>query len=128
MKLNWAGVAGVAVVCACALLASLLELMFVTFYAGSTVMPVSVLFALAGNVAFPRLARVFVDSLAAMAAPFLAWLLPMFILVAATRPEGDVLVPGTGAVESVYYAVLGLGFVAGLASVMLSVPAKRPPR
>ena len=124
MRLNWAGVV---LVSACSLLASVLELMFVSYYVGSTVMPVSVLFAVAGNVAFPRLARTFVDSLAAMAAPFVAWLVPMFALAAVTRPAGDVLVPGGGAVEKVYYAVLGLGFVAGLASVMLSIPAQRPP-
>lgn len=125
MRLPWAGVA---LVCACALLASLLELMFVAYYVGSTVMPVSVLFAIAGNVAFPRLARTFVESLAAVAAPLVAWLVPMFALAAVTRPAGDVLVPGGGAVEKVYYAVLGLGFVAGLVSVGLSIPVQRPPR
>ena len=128
MKRDRAGVGGVAIVCACALLASLLELMFVSYYVGSTVMPVSLLFAVVGNVAFPRLARAFVDSLASMAAPFVAWLLPMFVLAALTRPEGDVLVPGGGAVEKVYYAVLGLGFVAGLATVMLTGAVQRPPR
>ena len=125
MRLNWAAVA---LVSAAALLASLLELMFVSYYVGSTVMPVSVLFAVAGNVAFPRLARVFVDSIAAMTAPVVAWLLPMFGLTAVTRPAGGGFVPGGGAVEKVYFAVLGFGFVAGLATVMLTMPVQRPPR
>ncbi|MGI8762243.1 MAG: hypothetical protein ACR2LF_13295 [Jatrophihabitantaceae bacterium] len=122
--LNWLGVA---LVCGCAVLAAVLELMFVPLYAGGALVPVSVLFAVASNVAFPRLARELLDSTIATVAPFAAWLVPMLVLSMTPRSEGDVLVSGTGGQQWVFYGVLLGGAIAGTATAVLSTgPARMP--
>jgi hypothetical protein len=116
---------GVVLLCGCAALAALLELLLVPLRIGTTLVPVTVLFALAGNVAFPRLAHVLIASPAAALAPFLAWLAPMLILSMTPRPAGDVLVRGGGGEQWVFYGVLLGGAVAGTATVVLSAPSRR---
>lgn len=120
--------AGVLLLCAVGALAALLELLIVPLYDGGTIVPVTVLFGVVGNVALPRLARSFVDRTAAVVAPFAAWLLPLVILAMTPRAEGDVLVRAGGAEEKVFYALLLGGLVAGVATIVLSAPGGRPLR
>lgn len=110
---------GVGVLCLCALLAGLLELLFVPLYVGGSVLPLAVLGACVGNVVLPRMARSLVDSTAASLAPFLVWLAVVLVLGLAPREEGDVVLPGNGAGEWVAYGVLLGGAVAGTVTIVL---------
>jgi hypothetical protein len=118
--LDWLGVV---VLAACGALAGLLEALLVPLYSGSALVPVSVLFAVAGNVALPRLARTLVPRTAAALAPFIAWLIVVVGFGAIGRPEGDVILPGSPlSLEVVTYAVLLGGALAGTVTVVLMSP------
>jgi hypothetical protein len=117
-----AGWAGVALVAAVAALAALLEAFLVPLYAGTVIVPVSVLLALVGNAVLPRLARALVPRTGASLAPLAVWVLVMLGLLMG-RPEGDVAFPGTpAAAEWTFYGTLFGGVLVGLATVALSVP------
>lgn len=119
---------GVGVLVGCAALLAALELFLVSLYAGSLIMPVSVAVAILGNVVLPRLAFGLTRSVAAAAAPFVAWLVVLFIVGLMPRPEGDVVVPGAGAPEYVYFATLLCGIIAGaITLVVCATPAPRAP-
>jgi hypothetical protein len=118
--LDWLGVTLLALSGA---LAALLETLLVPLYVGSVIVPVSILLAVLSNVALPRLARSLVPRTAAAFAPFLAWLIVVIGFGVFTRPEGDVVLPGspTGA-ELVTYGLLGAGVIAGTATVVGLAP------
>jgi hypothetical protein len=118
---------GTALLCGVGVLSALLEVLLIPLRAGSILIPVTLLFAIGGNMALPRLARVLLDTTAAMVSAFLAWLLPMLILSLMPRPEGDVLVRGGGGEQWVYYGVLLGGAVAGVATIVLHGAPRRPP-
>jgi hypothetical protein len=121
--------AGLLLLCVAAALAALLELLIVPLYDGGTIMPVTVLFGIVGNVALPRLARALADRTGAMVAVFAAWLVPLVLLAMTPRAEGDVLVRAGGAEEKVFYALLLGGLVAGVATIVLApMPRGRRPR
>lgn len=116
------GWAGVALVAACAMLAALLEALLVPLYAGSVVVPVAVVLAVAGNLAFPRMARNLVPRTGASIVPLLAWLAVMLLFLYG-RPEGDVVFPGQPAgAEWTFYGTLFGGALAGMVAVATSVP------
>ena len=116
------GWTGVVLVAAASALAALLEAFLVPLYAGSVIVPVSVLLAVVGNVVFPRMARAMVPRTGASLAPLVTWLLVMLGLLLG-RPEGDVAFPGAPrAAEWTFYGTLFGGVLAGLAAVVLSVP------
>ena len=112
---------GVGLLVGCAALLAALEVFLVSLYAGSIVMPVSVGLAIVGNVALPRLAFGLTGSIIAAGAPFVTWLVVLFTVGLLPRPEGDIIVPGAGAPEFVYFATLFGGIIAG--AVMLVVCA-----
>jgi hypothetical protein len=120
-------VAGVVLVCLAALLAGVLEVMLVPLRSGTVLVPVSVLGALVGNVAFPRMGRALAPRTAAMTAPFVAWLAPIVVAVLVVRPEGDVLIPGGGGEQWVFYATLLCGGVAGMATIVSAAPPRPAP-
>jgi hypothetical protein len=114
---------GVALLAASAALAGLLEVLLVPLYVGSVILPVAVLFAVVGNVALPRLARVLVPRTLAAGAPFGAWLLVVVLFGVVTRPEGDVILPGSpSSVEFVTYGVLLGGTLAGTVTLVMAAP------
>lgn len=122
--LDWAGVV---LLCGCAVLAALLEVLFVPLYSGPVLVPIVVIFAIAGNIVLPRLARGLVDTALAAVLPFLSWLIVVVVLGMVPRPEGDVILPGGGAVEWVAYGVLFGGAVAGtVTSVLANAKGRRP--
>jgi hypothetical protein len=124
---GWAWM-GVAVLCGCAALAALLALFLVPLYAGSVLVPVAVVVALATNIALPRLARGLVDTTTAALLPFLFWLVVVVVVGVMPRPEGDVVLPGGGGGQQwVSYGVLLGGALAGTLTVVLS-GAQRPAR
>jgi hypothetical protein len=115
--------AGVAVIAACGLLAGLLETLLVPLYAGSAVVPVAVVLAVASNIALPRMARALVPRTMAALAPFAGWLVVVFGFGALSRPEGDVILPGgPSSLEFVTYGVLLGGALAGTATVVWLSP------
>jgi hypothetical protein len=118
---------GLLLVCLCAVLAAILELLLVPVYVGSVVLPVAVVLAVASNIALPRLAfGIFPRALAA-AAPFVLWLVVVFVFGVFGRPEGDVILPGGSSVQLVSYGVLLGGALAGTITVVVTVPPRHRP-
>jgi hypothetical protein len=114
---------GVVLITLTGALAGLLELFLVPLYAGSVVVPVAVLFAGVGNVVLPRMARTLVPRTVAALAPFLGWLIVVVGVGVFTRPEGDVVLPGSPrGLEYVVYGLLLVGVLAGTVSVVLAIP------
>jgi Family of unknown function (DUF6113) len=122
--------AGVVVVALCGALAALFETLLVPLYAGSALVPVTIVLALVSNAALPWMARTLVPSTLAALAPFAAWLVVVLGFGTIGRPEGDVILPGApSSLEFVTYGVLLGGALAGTATVvwLTPPPAKRPP-
>jgi hypothetical protein len=119
------GWAGVVLTCAAAALAALLEMFFVPLYAGTVVVPVAVLAAVAGNVVLPRLGHRLVPRTLAAVLPFLTWLAAVLVVGLVPRPEGDVVLPGGDPLQWVSYAVVLGGAVAGAVTVVWTSNAKR---
>ncbi len=78
---------GVALLCACSVLAAILELMFIPLYAGTVLIPAAVVGAVVGNALLPRLAWALVPSMRAAALPLLAWLVVMLAVVLLPGPK-----------------------------------------
>ncbi|MGH8962971.1 MAG: hypothetical protein ACRDWT_17585 [Jatrophihabitantaceae bacterium] len=116
---------GIALLCAVGVLSALIEVLLIPLRDGTFLVPLTVVLAVLGNVVFPRLARVFVDTSGAMVVTFLAWLLPLLVLVLLPRPEGDVLVRGGGGEQWVFYGVLLGGAIAGTSTIVLHGAAPR---
>jgi hypothetical protein len=122
-------VVGLIVVCTCAVLATLLELLLVPFYAGSVAVPVAAVLAIAGNAALPRLAYSFVPSGLAAAAPGVIWGAVLFFFGLTSRPEGDVILPGGGSgwfQVTMYGGVIIGGVVAAVVSAVAVTTPRRP--
>lgn len=119
ISLAWAGVALVTVSGA---FAAWLESLLVPYYVGSVVVPFCIVFALASNWFLPRLARALIPSVVAAALPFAAWLAVVLFVSASSRPEGDVILPGGGAVEYVGYGLMLAGALVGTISIVTSTP------
>jgi hypothetical protein len=111
---------------AAAILAGLLTSFFIPLYAGSAIVPVAPLAAIASNVVLPWLGRQAVGRAAGAALPFLGWLVTVIGLSSGVRPEGDVVFPGGGgALPWVSYGVILGGGLAGAVTLVLSSPALR---
>ncbi|HEV7193829.1 MAG TPA: hypothetical protein VGN35_11570 [Jatrophihabitantaceae bacterium] len=117
--LDWVGVA---LVCGSAALAALIELFLVPLYAGSVLVPVAILLAVAGNVLLPRMGRALVPKALAAVLPFVAWLIVVVAVGFFTRPEGDVVLPGGGGAEWVGLGVALGGALAGTVTIVMSTP------
>jgi hypothetical protein len=114
---------------ACALasvLAAIITVLLTPLYWGSVLVPLSVVLAIAANIVFPLLVRQLGMSPIGSALPYLLWLLTV-ILLASSRPEGDVLLPGgTGAQPLVTYGMLAGGALAGGITVARQLMARPP--
>lgn len=113
---------GVALLTVCGGAAAWLESLLVPYYVGSVLVPVSIVLSLASNWFLPRMARALVASTLAAVLPFLAWLAVIFLLAASGRPEGDVILPGGGAVEYIGYGVMFGGALVGTISIISGAP------
>lgn len=120
--LDWVGVV---CVCGSAMLAALIELFLVPLYAGSVLVPITVLIAVASNVLLPRLGKALVPTTAAAVLPFVSWLIVVVAVGWFARPEGDVVLPGGSGAEWVGLAMTFGGALAGTATVVMTAP---PPR
>jgi hypothetical protein len=120
-----AAVAGVVLFAAIALLAAVIEVVLVPVRIGTAVIPVAVLLAALSNVALPLMTRRIVDNALVSALPVGAWLVAT-VLLAGSRPEGDVLIPGTAPLEYVFYAMVLVGLVCGMTTVVRSENRRLP--
>jgi Family of unknown function (DUF6113) len=119
---------GVVLCALCAVLAGTLTVLLTPLYWGSTIMPVSIVLAIAANVGLPLLARLFGASPLVSGIPFLLWLVTVVVL-GTSRPEGDVLLPaGNGAQSWVTYGMLAAGTIAGGVTVMAQTLGRPPAR
>lgn len=119
-------VVGVLLLTGAAMLAALLELLLIPLYSGATLVPVTVLLAVTTNILLPRLARELIPAGPALIAPFAGWLLVVVALGLFPRHEGDVVIPGGGGgMEWTGYGVMLLGTLAGVVTIVLSLP-RRP--
>lgn len=85
---------------------------------GTVLVPVSVLLAVLGNVVLVGLARHGLGSNRIGLGVLAAWIVPVFVIGLLPRPEGDVIVPGGGGEQWVYFGTLFVGAAAGLAAQM----------
>jgi len=103
------------VVCA-GVLSAALEVLLVPLYIGSTPIPVSVVFAVVGNVALVRLARTVVSSSRLVVLPVVGWMV-VILAASVSTDEGDVLLPA-GPSQWISYGLLFGGAIAGLVAAM----------
>jgi hypothetical protein len=118
--LDWAGTVLLA---GSGALAGLLETLLVPLYVGAVIVPVTIVLAIATNIGLPLLVRALIPRTAIAAAPFLTWLVVVVIFGVVTRPEGDVVLPGSpSSVEWVVYGVILGGAAAGVATLVAISP------
>ncbi|MDQ6937269.1 MAG: hypothetical protein M3140_06105 [Actinomycetota bacterium] len=128
MRFERAGsVVGVALYCLVAASAAVYAVLLVPLRVGTVLAPVSVVLGVVTNVALPVLTGRLADHAAAAAAPVGAWFLTV-VLLAGSRPEGDVLLPGSGSLVYVFYALVGFGLLAGVLTVGGMENRRRPRR
>ena len=123
-------VGGVTLFVVYGVLAAIVTVLLVPLRIGTTLAPLSILLALATNVALPALMRRLVRSTAAAIAPVLAWFITLAVL-AGSRPEGDVLIPGASSYRSlayVFYAVALVGLIAAAVTIARTDPRRRAHR
>ncbi|MGH8861915.1 MAG: hypothetical protein ACRDVG_11910 [Jatrophihabitantaceae bacterium] len=118
---------GLALICASSAASALLELMYLSaLYAGSVIVPVTVVVAIAGNLVLPRWGMSVVGTLRGAVLPFAAWLVVTLVPALYHRPEGDQFVLGSFGQNYAYYALLLGGAITGFATIV--VAGGRPPR
>jgi hypothetical protein len=94
-------------------LAAAITTLLTPLYWGATIVPLAILLAIVANVVFPALVRGLGLSPLAAAVPFGLWLITVLVL-ASSRPEGDILLPaGKGGQQVVTYGMLLAGALAG---------------
>jgi hypothetical protein len=95
---------------------ALVEVLWLPLRVGAVPLPVSVLAAVVGNPLLVFLARRLSRSRVVGALPAVVWLL-VVLRASVPRPEGDLLVLGSGSTGVVSLVFLGLGMVAAAAAV-----------
>jgi hypothetical protein len=105
-------------------LSALLEILLVPLRAGSTLVPIAVVLAVASNILIPWLSSAITNSALGAAPPVVLWILTAFLL-SSSRPEGDVLLPGGSDVQWVSYGVLFGGLFTGLITMALLASSTR---
>jgi hypothetical protein len=108
---------------------AVVEVFWLPLRIGVVPVPVSVLAAVVGNVLLVRLAHRLSGSRAVAVLPAAVWLV---VALAATvrRPEGDLVLVGSGATGAVGLAFLGAGVVAAAFAagrLLGTPPVRRPP-
>jgi hypothetical protein len=106
---------------------AVVEVFWLPFRLGGVLVPVSVLAAVAGNLLLVSLVLRRSGSRTVAVLPALAW---AGVVAAATlrRPEGDLVIVGTGGLGAVGLAFLLLGVVAAVVAVARALAAPPPVR
>ena len=111
-------VAAVVVFSLIGVVSAALDVLFIPFYVGANVFPISVALAIGGNFLVPPMVGRFVRSVPIIALPVGLWVTTSIGLGFANTKDGDVLVPGYGQGQYVAIATLFLGTLAGVVSVL----------
>lgn len=106
---------------------ALVEVFWLPLRVGGVPVPLSVLAAVAGNLALVRLAHRLSGSRAVGVLPAVVWLV-VVLAAMVRRPEGDLVLVGTGATGVVGVVFLGAGVVAAAfaAARVFGTPVVRP--
>lgn len=110
-------VLGVVLFAVLGVMAAALEVVLVPLRVGTTILPLTVALAALSNIALPVLSRRAVDATVAAVAPLAAWIITVVVL-SQSRPEGDVLLPAISPLIAVTYALLAVGALCGIATVV----------
>jgi hypothetical protein len=126
------GWATFALLCGTAVLNALLDVAFLArFYAGTVIIPVTILAAVGGNIVLPWLGLRAVGRMAGAVLPVVCWLIPTLVLTMYSRPEGDLFVIAEYQQQYAFYGLLIAGATAGFATVVVlgGTPSahRRPP-
>jgi hypothetical protein len=122
-------IAALVALCGCGVLSALFEMLLVPLYAGATLLPITVLFAVGGNVVLVLLGRELVPAGAARVAPLIAWSAVVLGVLLFPRPEGDVILPGGGGgPEAVGWGVVFGGLITGIVAAVFTAPKPQRPQ
>jgi hypothetical protein len=112
--------AGVLLFAIAGALSGALETLLVPLRFDAMLVPIAIPLAIGSNIALPILSRRLNDTSAAAIPPVAAWIVTVVVL-AGSRPEGDILLPG-GKSNLLYvsYGMLIGGLAAGVATVTLT--------
>jgi hypothetical protein len=113
----------VALLTALAIGSGAFEVLLVPLYAGSWLVPISVLLGVVGNIVLPRSGFALVRVPSGALAPVLGWLVAVLVPIIIARPEGDIHVAGGGGQQWVLYALLVFGGLAGFTTFVRSSAA-----
>ena len=119
-------VAGVVVSVLAAVLSGLLELFFTTLRVGGVPVGVSVLMAVAGNVAIAWFAVTTADRRWALGPAWVVWTLMMLLAAGVRTREGDYLVSGDDWVAMVMILAGSLTFAVYAYRMILRTPVRKP--
>lgn len=100
-------------------LSATFEILLIPLRIGSTLIPITIVLVVAGNVLLPRLSRNLNSATSGALPPIIGWMIVLSTFIS-SRPEGDVLLPGGGNVQYVSYGLMLAGMLAGVTSVLLS--------
>ena len=95
-----------------------IETLLVPLRHGTVLIPLAVPLAIATNIALPLLSRQLTDTMSGGLPPVIGWIGTVMVL-ASSRPEGDVLLPGGPGDKWVSYGLLLGGAIAGLITISL---------
>lgn len=115
-----------ALVCATAVAAGILEVMLVPLYSGDQIIPITVLLGMGTMFGLPRLGIWLTGTMSGAVLPVVSWFIPTLGLTLVNRPEGDVLVPGGNAQQWVLFALIIAGAIVGFTTVVRSAAALAP--
>ena len=114
-----------ALVCATAAVAGIIELLLVPRYVGATIFPISVPLAVLTVWGLPKLGYFLTRTVAGAALPLACWMLPVLVLTFWPRPEGDLVVEGGNSQQWVMFAMIVAGAIVGFRVVIVGTV---PPR
>ncbi|UQX87714.1 DUF6113 family protein [Jatrophihabitans telluris] len=112
-------VAGLAVFTAVGALSAIIEMLLIPLRHGTTLVPLAVLLAVAGNIALPRMAAIFTRTGVGSVFPVVGWIIATGALQVVPRPEGDVLLPSGSGITYVGFATILGGLFAGVITASL---------
>jgi hypothetical protein len=107
-----------ALICGCAILSAVLELLFLSqWYIGTVLVPVVILAAIGGNLALPYWGFSVLGSAVGAVLPVGLWLIVIVLLTLYARPEGDILVLGNHGQNYGFYGLFFGGAIAGFVTI-----------
>jgi hypothetical protein len=117
-----------ALICASAVLAGLLELLLVPHYVDGHIFPISVPLAMITTYALPKLGFWLIGQVRGAALPLVFWIVPVLTLGFLGRPEGDLIIEGGNNEQWVALAMIVAGAVVGFVVISVGTLPTPSPR